>query len=237
MTLHGGEGDDWVRRLFHSADTSGDGNLSRSEFLLAVEQSSDQSLIGRSFGLPAGGVKGQYAREIFNMVFDCIDSDSSHLLSLLELQKFVRGVETFPYLYAEAVAAVERTDDPPPAWLDESTSEVIREHHTEHDGELTTLDTIQLFNKNPGLRRAVTAYHRARPKAPTAADLSLGGGGTNDAENTGAHFGDECTEPDSESPVFEESDETALAAGTREVDSPVSEQLDISADDVRTAAI
>lgn len=92
------QGVDMLAMIFADVDKNGDGSLTRTEMIKALNRKEDGGALGKALagvlGLPSR-VSGSEQRDLFELVFDFVDTDNTHCVDLPELRGFVADMHQF----------------------------------------------------------------------------------------------------------------------------------------------
>jgi len=174
--------DDGLTLLFEHLDSSGDGEISRVELKRALNNPQDKSVnntLRRTLGLPAS-ISGRFAREVFEMVFECVDMDGTHTLSAGELREFVADMDHLEDIvrelrdksFAFGSASGDGQQDAPkspaagdkgslPAWVTPEVVEALAPVEVWPNGKVNHVNIIMAMKDEPNLRDAARARQAA----------------------------------------------------------------------------
>lgn len=145
---------DALEALFLEVDKNNDGDVSRKEIMhILNEKDGQRSLLKERVCITLGlhpKICGPEARTVFNAVFDCVDSDHTHTISLIEMRNFVENIEIFVEMYAEVHENSEV------AWpVPLSVHQVLKYTKPRKDGTLDHSQIIHSLKEHADVREAI----------------------------------------------------------------------------------
>ena len=163
--------DDAMGSLFAAVDRNGDGDVTRSELMRALNtQEQLRAMLMATLGLPSK-VGSKQAKEAFEMVFDCIDADQTQTMTLGEMRDFIGDMQH--------MCSMQRDSS-----LPEDVILLLKAADRNNDGSLSPIEIIRALHAHPELRSALVsrkeqvrylqaeADHMARLEAALAIDAA-----------------------------------------------------------------
>jgi len=133
-----------LKALFAAVDRNGDGDVTRGELLRALNNDERlQDMLVKLLGIPKK-VANMNAKIAFGMVFDCLDTDGTHTISLDEMQTFIEDMDHI----------IEMRND---ANLPPQVQALLTAADKNNDGTLSQIEIIRALNDDPKLRVALTS--------------------------------------------------------------------------------
>mmetsp|Transcript_6867 Transcript_6867/g.8852 ORF Transcript_6867/g.8852 Transcript_6867/m.8852 type:complete len:168 (-) Transcript_6867:150-653(-) len=149
-----GDDDELLVSIFRVVDRNGDGGVSRLELNRALNKKGEEGAMLRGklcsiLGLPTA-ITSKKARGVFELVFDCVDSDGGATLELDEMQAFVKDMKRVADIYEKSQSpeynqAEEDCVDPRIVGLLEASDR-------DNDGQLSHVEIIQAMKLFPDIR-------------------------------------------------------------------------------------
>lgn len=154
MVLDEENDEDALVSIFRVVDRNGDGGVSRCELQKALNNKGEEGSIMRSklcriLGLPSA-VTDRKARSVFELVFDCIDSDGGATLELDEMQLFVKDMNQVASIYAKSQSP--GYDPKVDVDVDPRIVELLESSDSNRDGQLSHVEIIRAMKLYPDIR-------------------------------------------------------------------------------------
>jgi Ca2+-binding EF-hand superfamily protein len=161
------KGKDEILKLFLAIDKNGDGSLTRGEIMKTLNSNDpEMEVLARklckTLGLPAK-VTGAWAREVFEIIFDVVDSDNTQSITASEVRTFVEMTRHVFDMHADALPAEfggDRGADSEGAHLlSAEVKEALLLLATDADsktGAPTQLECIRVLGADPNVRAVVS---------------------------------------------------------------------------------
>ena len=136
------ERDAMLAALFGAVDRNGDGDVTRSELMRALNNEAHlRVMLQKLLGLPSK-VGTKTAKESFEMVFACVDRDNSHSIVVDELRTFLEDMDHMVAMQGDKS-------------LPRDVQELLVSADKNQDGDLSPIEVIRALHAHPELLKAL----------------------------------------------------------------------------------
>ena len=136
------ERDAMLAALFGAVDRNGDGDVTRSELMRALNNEAHlRVMLQKLLGLPSK-VGTKAAKESFEMVFACVDRDHSHSIVVDELRTFLEDMDHMVAMQGDKS-------------LPRDVQELLVSADKNQDGDLSPIEVIRALHAHPELLKAL----------------------------------------------------------------------------------